>query len=207
MFVGTHYRIGSFVYKFTLTQFPKNSLISKYLFKWGNVLPDLHYEMSQVSHHLEFTLNHVEDHIKIFQDQSIPAYQRSISLGIVCHFLSDYFCTYHALAPYKNLSLLRHLIYELKLHVQLSYYLLFPKQLHGKLALSETSIYPDIHTLIHSLQQDYFNQKTCILNDILFALRATSIAAAHLQEIPVDNEENMFEMIWWQQTSSERSYQ
>ncbi|MBC7958630.1 MAG: zinc dependent phospholipase C family protein [Vallitaleaceae bacterium] len=207
MFVGSHYRIGTFVYKSVITKFQKGTLINQFLFKCGNVLPDVHHKLAQVDHHLEFTLDYVKDHIKIFQDQSIPSYRRSISLGIVCHFISDYFCTYHALAPYKNHSTLKHLIYELKLHLHLCYYLLFPKQLQEKLAINIATKYPDIQTMIHTIQRDYFKEKTCIMNDILFSLRASSIAVAHLQENPVISLDNVIEMMSWSQTGYERSYQ
>lgn len=207
MFVGSHFRIGSFVYKSVLTKYQKKSLLNQYLFKWGNVLPDIYHELSKVDHYIEFTLDYVEDLIQIIQDRSNPSFQRSISLGIVCHFLSDYFCAYHALAPYKKRSILQHLIYELKLDICLTYCLLFPKQLKKKLSICEETKYPTIKNIILSLQLDYFKEKPSIMNDILFALRATSIAVAHLQETTVNSVENELEVIWWSHNSSERSFQ
>lgn len=206
IFVGTHYCIGSFIYKSVLSNFQKSSLLNKYLFKWGNVLPDIHHKLSQVDHYVEHTLEYVKVHSKMIQDQTIPTNQRFISLGIICHFLSDYFCTYHALAPYKNRSMLRHLFYELKLHVCMRYSLLFPNQLQEKLSISKDITYPNIEDLILSLQRDYFKERTSIMNDILFALRATSIAIAHLQEVPANSLESVMEMIWWSRNSSERSF-
>lgn len=207
MFVGTHYRIGTFVYKSVLTKFQKSSFIDQYFFKIGNVLPDLHHELSQVNHYPEFTLDYIKEHTRIIQDHSIPTYKRSLSLGIICHFLSDYFCTYHALEPYKSRSTLQHLVYELKLHFRISYCLLFPKQLQKKLAICEAIRYPDIQTIIRTLQRDYFQENINIMNDILFALRATSITVAHLQELPVNTIENESLMLWWSQTGTERRYQ
>ena len=184
MFVMSHYLIGNFIYKSLFKESPHTSINIQLLFEYGNVLPDLHPRLSQINHYLESTCDDLEKYVNQSQNQNLSPNQRILSLGIVCHFLSDYFCKYHAFSYYKKQSIIKHLFYELKLHIQLMYLLLFQKERLNVYSDYNLESHSDIHTMIDTLQQDYFNEKTSILTDIIFALRASYITASSLLDYP-----------------------
>jgi len=206
MFVMSHYLIGNFIYKSLLKEYSNASLNIQLLFEFGNVLPDLHPKLSQTNHYLECTYADLEKYVKQSQDQNLSSNQRILSLGIVCHFLSDYFCTYHAFPYYKKQSIIKHLFYELKLHIQLTYLLLFQRKNLIECADYTFDSYTDIHTMIAALQQDYFNGKTSIMTDIIFALRASYITASTLLGHPLNCFEEESHVLWWPLAASERAF-
>ena len=74
--------------------------------------------MATRKHYLSETYDLYEKHLKLTQDTTKNAWERSLALGVVCHFLGDYFCKYHAKKPYTFSGLYLHLMYELKLHIK-----------------------------------------------------------------------------------------
>lgn len=198
MLVGSHSRIGSFVYRFIITKYIPYSPIDKILFKTGNVLPDISKNLSKLDHTVEGSSNPYKQHIRKSQDTTLSSAKRMISLGVMCHFLCDYFCIYHAKEEFINRSIVPHLLYEFKLHFILSYKLLFSKKLYKqlldekemlvilenvtKINQGKNSKALAVHSLLNSLQRSYHLQKPSIRTDIDFALRATLISSTLLME-------------------------
>lgn len=198
MLVGSHSRIGSFVYRFIITKYIPYSPIDKILFKTGNVLPDISKNLSKLDHTIEGSSKSYKHHIKKSQDITVSSSKRMMSLGIMCHFLCDYFCIYHAKEEFINRSIIPHILYELKLHLILSYKLLFSKKLHKQLMCEQEMLVmlkdasktnPDksgsvlaVRSLLDSLQRSYHLQKPSVRTDIDFALRATLISSTLLME-------------------------
>jgi len=198
MLVGSHYRIGGFVYRFIISKYIPFSPIDKILFQVGNMLPDLSSELSKLEHTVEGSAKPCRFHIKRAQDPQLTSGERMISLGILCHYLTDSFCSYHAKEPYKNRSIPRHLFYELKLHLVLLTLLPYSRKLYGQLLAEEanhieaqnaeefflTDNTNSIHLqkLLFSLQREYGSQKSTLRTDLRFALKATLFSSAIIME-------------------------
>ncbi len=207
MLVVSHYLIGNYIYKSLFHDSNNKSFISQILFAYGNVLPDLHPRLSQIDHYVTCTSAYLEEFTKKSQNSNISVNQRIVSLGVICHFLSDYFCTYHAFPSYRKKSIFRHLFYELRLHLHLTFLLLFYKKTLTALFTDNIQTYSDINTMITMLQQDYFKEEVCMMSDIVFAFRATYMAASWLLDFPVHHMGENAHSLWWPVQESERSFQ
>lgn len=205
MFVGTHLGIGGYLYQNAIPDTYKDSLFNRFYFELGNILPDISSKYSKVKHHYDLTQNYVKEHAKILQDPSTSRRQQLISLGIICHFLSDYFCTYHVRNPYKDAHIFSHLLYELKLAALFRFQLLFPRKLQEEISIESTIRYQNIKSIVLSLLTGYLREEMCCKNDILYALRATSLAILHVEEDIENPPSSETELLWWYHYSSERS--
>lgn len=85
-------------------------------FIYGNIKPDISV-MVMCKHHLSETYDYFIQHWNMVSDDSLSAGERSEALGVAAHFISDYFCLYHAKSPYNQNNLFEHFLYELKLHI------------------------------------------------------------------------------------------
>lgn len=198
MLVGTHYRIGGFVYRFIISKYLPFSPVDKILFQAGNVLPDISSELSRLEHTMEGSRESYRQHVMTAQDTSLSSGERLLSLGIACHFLTDSFCVYHAKKSYKKRSILRHLLYELLIHMVLLAQLPSSRKLFEQLLSDEEKrieascanppIADDgrnsspLQRLFFSLQREYDSQKSSARTDIRFALKATLFSTVIVME-------------------------
>ena len=198
MIVGSHYQIGGFIYRFIISKYIPFSPIDKIMFQAGNMLPDLTSELSKLEHTVEGASKSYQYHMKKAQDLSLASGERMLSLGIMCHYLSDSFCTYHAKEPYKNLSMPRHLFYEFRLHLVLLFTMLSARKMFvGLLSEEAHRIEPQsmepflfsenksrfqLQRLFLSLKEEYDSQRSTIRTDIQFALKAGLLSTAAIME-------------------------
>jgi hypothetical protein len=89
--------------------------VDRFAFVYGNVKPDIS-KMANLKHHFEETFPVFYTHMQAAQNTALSTRERSLALGVACHFLCDYFCKYHAKQPYRSANIVLHLYYELKLH-------------------------------------------------------------------------------------------
>ncbi|MCG8502612.1 MAG: zinc dependent phospholipase C family protein [Firmicutes bacterium] len=84
-------------------------------FKYGSIKPDINHILSSVPHYKKETQGFVYHMINDLQNRLIPKMGKelrdfSIDLGIVTHYLADYFCMAHNHPKYHNI--LNHVFYE-----------------------------------------------------------------------------------------------
>jgi len=191
MIVGSHYHIGGFVYRYVVSKYIPYSPVDKIIFQAGNLLPDFSKKLSKIEHSIIGSADPFSFHIEKAKDPALSNSERVLSMGVVCHYLSDYFCTYHSKEPFKNHSILRHLLYELRLHFVFCTMLPFSKKLISQISCEIDNIenpdvkgfkaksktdYSDIEAILPHLQRIYHSQKSTIRNDIKFALLATLLS-------------------------------
>lgn len=191
MLVVSHYHIGGFVYRHVISKYFSYSHIKKLIFQAGNLKPDFSRNLSKLKHSIRGSSRPFNYHISQAQDSSLLDGERLVSMGIVCHYLSDYFCIYHSKEPYTKFSIIRHLIYELRLHLMLICLLPFSKKLINQISGEIISIESkksektainfnidnaDIHDILSYLQKEYHSKKSTIKNDIKFTLMATVLS-------------------------------
>lgn len=188
MILSTHLRIGGFLYKHIISKSQPYSVKDKIIFQYGNMFPDIDSYLSEIKHYKERSLIPMLQHEKIATDTMTPSNERLFSLGIMCHYLTDFFCAYHAVNKFRRKSIFKHFVYEISLDIVLFFLLMLPKRLLGKLKLPDVEnsfaddlVYGenfDVRDLFLSLQRQYNKKKHGILNDIYFSLKITSLTVA-----------------------------
>lgn len=144
-------------------------------FLYGNVKPDLSPMLYEIPHYKKNSFDFVKQEIKRLmglrlESSSICSKQFSESLGILTHYLSDYFCYAHS-EPYKG-SLFSHYIYEMDLSV---YCKRHAKKIRMHNYPGGRSVYTDYQALcnyIEKLHCEYMSKKPSFESDIAYALRA-----------------------------------
>ncbi|MDK2986699.1 MAG: hypothetical protein PWQ96_2343 [Clostridia bacterium] len=116
MLVTTHNLIANTVYS-TVMEKLEIKLHRRGL-KYGCIKPDISPSMRKESHRKENTQDLVYNMIKDIQKQSFPETKKelkdfSIKLGIILHYIADYFCFAHNDSKFCNFF--KHFIYEYKL--------------------------------------------------------------------------------------------
>lgn len=173
MFIGSHVTIASFLHRRVRKSQHLLFNLHPLHFIYGNIKPDITGRMAKIGHYYESTRQLVDEALEIVYDNSYSDKDRSVSLGVITHFITDYACTYHARLPYRHRNLFRHFLYETLLHFRLLYDLIMHKSLEEKLA-------PLPKTLLHSHQAtiqkciwDYHSSDVSMENDLIYALNNT----------------------------------
>ena len=93
MIVDTHLLISQIIYKYLSTQM--NFKLSRLHFALGNIKPDFINKDIKCSHTLDESLYNVNKYSEELMNSNISKKEFSRSLGVICHFLYDYYCIYH----------------------------------------------------------------------------------------------------------------
>ncbi|SES83422.1 zinc dependent phospholipase C family protein [Anaerobranca gottschalkii] len=174
MLVNTHVLIGNKVYNYLKRQGFFN--LRKNSFIYGNIKPDLLLPLFSRGHNFKESFNFVlEEGEKLSSLEEIEKF--SVSLGVINHFLADFFCAPHYSKEKFNLS--NHMKYEFALHNT------FRKLDKNKLLTAEnlqinSLLGGNIKDTITALEKEYRKKSPSIENDIFFALRATTISSYYI---------------------------
>jgi hypothetical protein len=128
MIVDTHLLISQILYKYLSKQM--NLKLNRLVFAYGNIKPDFINKDIKRSHTLEESLYSINKYSEELMSKNISIKEFSRSLGVICHFICDYFCLYHREGNEKK-GVYEHLFYEVILHTKLLTLLLT-----GKLSLT-----------------------------------------------------------------------
>lgn len=120
--MNTHRLIGENIIKYTESQ--NINLINNIRFIWGNVKPDCVLKYKLIKHYYDESIDLVIEKIRylsslssedIFYDKTIEKF--SEELGVVCHFLCDYFCAphYYRWECKSTSAVKQHMLYEKRL--------------------------------------------------------------------------------------------
>lgn len=180
MLVGTHVLIGKRVYDYIKSTL--NIELGKKKFLYGNVKPDIIFRLSSRSHRLKDSLEFVLDEIeRLTKIENISSSQFSVDLGVISHFMADFFCSphYYKYEEFNNIS--KHLYYEYNLHNEF-------KKVSKEIpdGYIETDI-PKLESksnieIIYFLEQLYRANMLSIKNDIYFALKASTLITKNIIE-------------------------
>jgi len=165
MIVDTHLLISQIIYKYLSTQV--NFKLNRVYFALGNIKPDFINEDIKRSHTLDESLYNVNKYSKELMDSNISNKEFSRSLGVICHFLCDYYCIYHREGNDKK-GVFEHTFYELILHVKLLTLLL-----RGKLKLTNYEMFEDnVASIVLKVEEEYNLETKSLARDINYALFA-----------------------------------
>ncbi|MFL0195022.1 zinc dependent phospholipase C family protein [Clostridium sp. WILCCON 0269] len=170
MIINTHILISNIIYNYCSEKL--NIKLNKWAFTYGNIKPDFIKDKSKYCHCINESINVVSEYSQqlIHNKMSIKNY--SITLGILCHFICDYFCLYHT-EKYKNKNLFQHLIYEIALHFAFIKHLICGKL---RIIINDNIPKKDIVSIINDVYKKYDKENKFFTNDINYAISAGIMA-------------------------------
>lgn len=150
--------------------------LNKNSFRYGSIKPDLSTKMRNIQHSKEGSFNFVINEVNsLINETKFESQLRSREfakrLGIIIHYISDYFCFAHNDSNLLN-SFLPHLLYEQKLATICTRSLL--KRTEKDIILNPYSLnlnIIDIINYINYMHKMYQYQKPDIILDITYALQ------------------------------------
>ncbi len=82
------------MYKYLKNQHQDGFVPNRLAFIYGNVKPDMN-ELVWLKHNYQETRHFYFEHLEVAKNNHLSINQRSLALGVVSHFVCDYFCKYH----------------------------------------------------------------------------------------------------------------
>lgn len=164
MYFFTHLFIAKVLYQNISNEIE----LDRHAFLYGNIKPDLPSSV-RVHHTLENCLYKVCDYSNQLMEPELPSEDLSVQLGEICHYVSDFFCYYHLNEDLHNQNL-RHLFYEIKLHLYI-WWIKSRKKFEFSPLKKEPS--ENISSIILDMRKLYFTTPKSLKRDIEFALSAS----------------------------------
>ncbi|MEA1959918.1 MAG: zinc dependent phospholipase C family protein [Bacillota bacterium] len=177
MFCNTHRYIGKFIGK-TIEQKSDYALDMK-AFKHGCMIPDLAREYKRIPHYKDKSFDFVQKLIcSLTDNKAQEPSDYEVQLGVVSHYICDYFCQMHNLP--KKANIVYHLLYEI--------YLMFAIKracitdiCDNQFDLLQNHLpktAEEITLLIEETHLQYMEEKQSIRNDIHYAVAASLMVVA-----------------------------
>lgn len=163
-------------------QFSGRSELNRRKFCYGGIKPDLFSGCLQNPHIIDNYLFLVRNQFDQLITQGASAANFSEDLGIVCHYICDFFCYYHQNTEIHH-KLLRHFFYEMHLHFILCS-MLQKNAIKGdsKIELpadTGKNSKKNIASLVVEMRKEYIRVRKTARNDIEYAF-AACISACEL---------------------------
>lgn len=110
MIIWTHASMAEQIYERMTARYGQR--LNRNAFIRGNVLPDISKRYRRLSHHTEDCWELVT-RLTVEMDGLLCGTERgSERMGVICHFLADFFCSVHNPPFSERMPLLDHLLYE-----------------------------------------------------------------------------------------------
>ena len=119
MLINTHMLMGRKIYE--NMDYDKNALLKETQFIWGNIKPDCALKYKVMKHYKDESFLMIINKIEFLSNLSIKDLYTTYTinkfnqeLGVICHFLCDYFCLpHHQRWEFKSANIVKeHLMYE-----------------------------------------------------------------------------------------------
>lgn len=155
-------------------------------FKIGNMSPDLPLYHSHLKHYKQQNYGYILDMI-VDLTETDPRESKSIlkdysyRLGVVCHYMCDYFCLPHHNRKFFHDKLVEHLVYEKDLHNTIKMFTRddYLSEYNLEESIEKHSNSPlDLIEMIESFHYDYMNAEASFETDASYAITITSILAS-----------------------------
>ncbi|OPX50843.1 hypothetical protein CLTHE_01230 [Clostridium thermobutyricum DSM 4928] len=187
MLMNTHKLVANILYDNIDDN--KKFLISKNRFIWGTIKPDCASKYKFTKHYFDessdMILEMIEDLANMTPDEVIQngTGKFSAELGVICHFLCDYYCIPHAQRwEFKN-SMRQHVNYERELAKIAKHYDV------SLMRLDRLEV-KDIREFIDKTQEMY-RKKESFLNDLNFAYYICNSIVHMILKTIMSNSENI----------------
>jgi hypothetical protein len=141
-------------------------------FIYGNVKPDCSLKGVLLPHTLTNYFDRVLDLADRLMEEDLTKQVYSEGLGVLCHFLSDFYCLYHAKEEKFN-HYMGHAVYEIRLHN-------FHKKKEPSFLKNIFSFKPnlaqDLRQTIIDFREEYFSRPHSLELDFFYAYRLCKLA-------------------------------
>ncbi len=157
----------------------KNSLII------GSIKPDFTPHLLKLDHFKPQSFNFIMDEIYRLSQLRIEGNQHfikefSTQIGVVTHFIADFFCLPHNdRVTYRKSTIINHIIYETRLHKLYKEFNTSVPVANSLFNTSNDSALP-VKNMMDFLHQEYQLREEAMENDLLSSLRATSAAGLYI---------------------------
>ncbi|ABR47895.1 conserved hypothetical protein [Alkaliphilus metalliredigens QYMF] len=154
----------------------KNSLI------YGSIKPDIAPRLAKMQHFKPQSFNYICEQIQDLSQYSLIENEELIKLisrqlGVITHFVADFFCLPHNdRITYRKSHFLNHFYYESKLHG-------FIKDYNKKIDITTSQFNYDNHSnhsiqnFLDGLHQQYLGRSEGYMNDVTSAMNATTLVS------------------------------
>lgn len=168
LMMNTHKILGENIIKYANSK--SIYLISKKKFIWGNIKPDCTLKYKRMKHYYDESIDMVIENIQYLSSLKLEDvyYKMTIDkfseqLGVICHFLCDFFCAPHFYRwEFKSTTAVKHhMLYEQKLAK-------LAKDYKPKLAIDTTINPNNVREFIIQLQEEYDGCLDCEI-DLAFS--------------------------------------
>ncbi len=178
MILQTHWLIANKIHEYITPRY--GEVLNRRYFAYGSIQPDISRRNHPTKHTIDDSLDFVVNQIEQYEDQPQNIENHSKHIGMINHYLSDFFCSQHYYRLHDGFKgLFPHLNYERKLHKTLKS--LNIKGLLDMSVIKNWSYFSgNFHDLVHALEDEYKSLEPSIENDIIFALRAPLIVSCYL---------------------------
>ena len=183
MWIQTHLLIGAAVGHMIACQSPEK--LELRAFQFGCILPDFHPRYMNISHCKNESFKLVRALIRQTGRSSPDAVDTSgysVRLGIITHFICDYFCRAHNYHEYD--SHIPHLIYEGQLHQEFKRTCL--DQLCADFGDSVQIAGNDLSEYIQKQHCEYLQEKPHLKLDLVYSLMAATTVTMVIMERTAD---------------------
>lgn len=168
MITNTHILFSKILYKNCLKDL--NFKLDRYKFMYGNIKPDIFCNYFKDDHTIKGSIQIVEQYSNKLINRKNNTGDFSIELGVICHYVCDYFCIYHTDEYAKN-NIFEHLAYERKLHNKVIDMI---EKSEIKIENRDNFINGNIVDFIYKMQKKYFDEKQSLNRDIIYALETAN---------------------------------
>lgn len=174
MVPGTHLLIARIAYEHVLKK--TNFNLDYQAFAYGNIKPDLDKSCINCWHTFEDSIDIINIYSEELIASKVSVKEFSEALGVICHFVCDYFCLHHGRKYWKK-DPIAHGIYEVKLHLRF-----IKLYKNGNIKISyRCKSEKNLKDIVAKLHRQYNLQPKGMTTDIAYAV----IAAASVSEFIV----------------------
>jgi predicted transcriptional regulator len=180
MIPGTHLLICNILYKYLLKK--TNFVLDYKAFSYGSIKPDIEKWSIKCDHTFEASIRVVDSYAKRLMSKKMSQREFSVGLGVVCHFVSDYFCLHHQREYWKRDSM-AHGIYEIKLHAEI-----LKLVLNDKLRVDYSCKEEDtVSKVVMKFKAKYDNEPEAMMKDISYSIAASAAVSEMIIRKKLEN--------------------
>lgn len=145
--------------------------LNAFRFAYGNIKPDLTFSMYKTPHTFSRSEKVLKEHILKLFEEPLHISDFSEKLGIVMHYLCDYFCFAHS--DTYNRGLVAHALYELRMVRSMLYFPSYKSQQALSLDLHVQSLCSAENPVayLHEHYINYMRSSPSLRNDLCIALQ------------------------------------
>ena len=190
MLINTHFIISKSILE--NIESSKSFFISKKNFIYGNIKPDISSKYVLNKHYLEESLSMILDKIKCLCQLTLDSLKRYFSisklsqeLGVICHFLCDFFTAPHSERWEFTHSMNKHVTYEKELAS-------YAKNMDFSNCNLNYEIDRTVEDFFHEVYKKYKSCHISYENDLKYSAYVCNVVIAHVLDSILINTANSY---------------